>query len=126
MWSRNCTPVRSTWIHPRILVWFRVDRSLDFFVMFYRSLFILLLFFLWSLYYMSSLDGFWPFIIFKPFLLSPVYVFLFSCSQRLLNYMSFQSIVWPWVFLMNVIPETHLVYWNKYLYFVFYGNISIP
>jgi hypothetical protein len=47
------------------------------------------------------------------------------CSSWLLNYMSFQSIVWPWVFLMNVITETHLVYWNKYLYFLFYGNISI-
>jgi hypothetical protein len=48
MWSRNCWPFQSTWVHPGFSG-VCVARSLVFCVMFHRSLFVLLSLFFWPL-----------------------------------------------------------------------------
>ena len=54
--SRNCSPFRSTLVHPLPLVGVHVTRSLVLCVMFCRSLFVLLYFFFWPLCCLFFLD----------------------------------------------------------------------
>ena len=55
MWNRNCLPFRSTWFHSRFLVRFVLLDLYFYCEMFCRSLFVLLIFFVWSLYCLSFL-----------------------------------------------------------------------
>ena len=53
MCSMNCWPFQNIPVHPRFLVWFVLPDLLVFWVMFCRSLFVLLSFFFWPLCCMS-------------------------------------------------------------------------